>query len=169
MADFVVDTNVWVMVDKPIGEISLKEVECMAACKKWLTDFANRHEDRLVLDNCYKILRKYRNNIREDGLARRLLNKLEEQPRDRLIELDIVFNDEGLAVVPSTLEDFDKDDRKFVAVALAHNPHPPIINATDTDWTKAQEQIKALGITVCECCPDYIAEKLKGKRKELQE
>jgi len=166
MADYVVDTNVWAMVDKPIGEVSLTEVYCIACCKKWLMNFNSQSDDRLILDIGQEILKEYRRNAKEGGIARQLLNVLQAQPRNRLVELEIEFDDDGFAIVPAEISEFDRSDRKFVAVALAHNPHPPIVNATDTDWTKARDQIEAVGISVSECCADYVAERLKGKKQE---
>lgn len=133
MGDFVIDTNVWVMADKPISEATLTELDCIACCKAWLSNFRNDRRSRLVLDHCYTILREYRRNMTEGGFARQILNELETQPRDRLIELEIELDDDGFALLPLELDGFDKDDRKFVAVAIAHNPLPPIVNASDTD------------------------------------
>jgi len=52
------------------------------------------------------------------------------------------------------LRDFDPSDRKFVAVAAAHPEHPPILNATDTDWWIARKALEERGITVEFLCPE---------------
>jgi hypothetical protein len=56
----------------------------------------------------------------------------------------------------------DRDDRKLVAVALAHNPTPPIVDATDSDWEKIRQLLLDVGLMVHELCPDYIAQKLSA-------
>ncbi|RMF80111.1 MAG: hypothetical protein D6737_09145 [Chloroflexi bacterium] len=53
-------------------------------------------------------------------------------------------------------------DRKFVAVALAHDSRPTLVNATDTDWHAVHEQLQQLKIAIIELCPDYLAERLKN-------
>ncbi len=163
MADFVVDTNVWVTVDKPIAELkTLQEIDCLALCQTWLRAFVES-DDRLVLDLTFKILREYRANITPNGLARAWLNQLETQPRGRkLIELLIAFDSNGHAQLPSHCEIADKNDRKLVAVALAHTPTPPIINATDTDWHSERAKLEAVGIALQEVCSDYIETKRKA-------
>ncbi len=52
------------------------------------------------------------------------------------------------------LEDFHWKDRKFVAVAAAHPEHPPILNATDTDWCIARKALAECGIHVISICPE---------------
>ncbi|MFC1960727.1 hypothetical protein ACFLYO_08455 [Chloroflexota bacterium] len=166
--DYVVDTNVWVMVDKAIAEVNTTaELDCIETCQKWLQDFINRPADRLVLDNQYMILGEYRDNIKRGRLSDDMLRKLEDQPRNRLIEIPIACDEDGYAIVPDSLveAEFDPSDRKFVAVALAHDPTPPIINATDSDWEEKSDAIKQCGIVVIECCPDCVAETLANKRK----
>ncbi len=160
--DFVIDTNVWVMVDKikDVGKLSLTEIDCIDACQKWLRHFSTSHA-RLVVDGYLtrKILTEYRRNIK-GRQAQDLLNQLERLPRERLVEIDIAFDADGFAILP--FHTADPKDRKFIAVALAHAPMPPIVDATDTDWTKEKINLNAYGITIIELCPEYISAKLAG-------
>jgi len=166
MNEYVIDTNVWVMIDKHPDEVdTLMELDCIQCCGDWLKEFIGHLDCRLILDNMHMILREYRGKIRRGGLGERYLNDLEAQPRNRLVELEIACDDEGCAKVPDLLCDFDRSDWKFVAVALAHNPIPTIVNATDTDWCKAENELKQCGITVHECCPSCVQEALARKTK----
>lgn len=63
------------------------------------------------------------------------------------------------------LENFDTDDRKFVAVANAHpDTHkPPIFQATDSKWWGWKDALSAVGIHVHFLCPDYVKEKYANK------
>jgi len=161
--DYVIDTNVWVMMDKPIAEINTaEELECIQACRDWLQKFSTS-EDRLVVDILYKILGEYRQNIQQGGLAQRYLNRLEAQPRKRIIDVEIELDEDGYAVVPSALAIPDLNDRKFIAVVLAHEPRPPIIDATDTDWEKDHQRLVDGGIKVYELCPGLIEKRLTEK------
>jgi hypothetical protein len=55
VADYVIDTDVWVMVDEAIAEIeSTAKIDCIQVCRKWLRDFMSG-QDRLVVDDLYLI------------------------------------------------------------------------------------------------------------------
>ncbi len=67
-------------------------------------------------------------------------------------------NGDNFAEFPSDpeLAGFDRDDRKFVAVALASGENPPILNATDTDWWDFREALQRNGVTVTFLCPEAM-------------
>ena len=54
------------------------------------------------------------------------------------------------------LEAFDFSDRKFVAVANAHDEKPPIAQATDSKWVGWEKALMECGIKVAFLCPEYI-------------
>ena len=54
------------------------------------------------------------------------------------------------------LASFDRSDRKFVAVALAHGEGPPIYNATDSDWHEHGEALTRHGVRVEFLCPELV-------------
>ena len=56
------------------------------------------------------------------------------------------------------LDDFDPDDRKFVAVALASGTAPEILNASDTDWWNYRRPLERHGINVKFLCPELMPE-----------
>ena len=61
------------------------------------------------------------------------------------------------------LNDFDKSDRKFVAVANAHANKPPILQATDSKWWGWKNALVEVGITVQFLCPEYVNAKYADK------
>jgi hypothetical protein len=93
------------------------------------------------------------------------LNQLDVPANKLLEEAQIKFDNNGFAVVPSSLMTVHSKDRKLVAVALAHNPHPTITDAADTDWKGVEKELGDAGITVLELCPDYIQELLPMQQK----
>ena len=158
MADIVVDTNVWVMVDKPIGEVNTEEEkDCIIACADWLQQFIES-EDRLVVDSfaTYKVISEYRRNVKKGGVAESLLNQLTGRLFYRLVERQIEFDEDGYAILPVPITFDDPDDRKFIALAMTFNPYATIYNATDTDWAKEADRLAQQGFTLYELCPDYI-------------
>jgi len=54
------------------------------------------------------------------------------------------------------LQRFDKGDQKFVAVALASEKNPRILNAVDFDWWNHRAALAAAGIKVSFLCPQHI-------------
>ncbi len=54
------------------------------------------------------------------------------------------------------LNDFDADDRKFVAVALAHQQKPPILQAVDAAWWKIKDILLRNGVNIEFLCEDDI-------------
>ncbi len=161
MAVEVVDTNVWVNMDK-IPPDSESERQCVLACIQWGADF-NRGtaDDQIAVDSAWKILTEYRRNIKRGGLAERYLNAILSQPITCLKLVKIEFDKDGFAILTDTQLVADPSDRKFVAVSLAFQPPAPIVNATDTDWEKSKTKLNKVGIQLKELCPKYIAEKLK--------
>lgn len=61
------------------------------------------------------------------------------------------------------LKNFDKSDRKFVAVANAHPEKPPILQATDSKWWGWKDALAEVGITVQFLCPEYVKAKYAKK------
>ena len=54
------------------------------------------------------------------------------------------------------LNDFDSDDRKFIAVAVAHPEKPPILQAVDSQWWDFRDAFRRNGIIVEFICEDDI-------------
>lgn len=158
---FVVDTNVWVMAGKLLAQFQTdEEIDCAEGCLDWLGSFISG-SSFLVVDLDYRILGEYRANIRPKSQADLWLNALERKPREkRLIEVAIEWDSDGYALVPPELAIPDKNDRKFVAVALAHQPTPSIVNATDSDWSQNKTMLSTGSIPVQELCEGMINLKL---------
>lgn len=76
----------------------------------------------------------------EDGFGAKLPNGIE------------IFQEEQ----DGTRHPFEPNDRKWVALHLLHKEHPPIHNATDSDWHKARNDLRKYGIMVNEICGKRI-------------
>lgn len=55
------------------------------------------------------------------------------------------------------LQGFDRADRKFVAVALASESDPVVLNAVDSDWLEFRERLEGHGVSIRFLCPDSIS------------
>lgn len=61
------------------------------------------------------------------------------------------------------LNNFDRSDRKFVAIANAHPEKPPILQATDSKWWGWNDALDEHGITVVFLCQEYVEKKYADK------
>lgn len=57
---------------------------------------------------------------------------------------------------------FDRDDRVYVATAVASGLHPNIVNATDTDWLAIEHALERHGIRVRQICEMVPTEEPDG-------
>lgn len=67
-------------------------------------------------------------------------------------------DDRGFTDFPDDemLAGFDRDDRKFVAVAIASGESPPILNASDKDWHDHRQALSRHGVAVEFVCPELM-------------
>jgi len=159
----VVDTNVPLAAN---GSSDASDV-CMLACIDCLVQIVtNGH---VVLDNLWLILGEYMNKLdpsNQRGMGNEFLKWVlnNQANADRCTLVPITqksgsFQDgtpldfEEFPDHPD-LRDFVPSDRKFVAVAFVHPEHPPILNATDTDWLIAKEVLAKCGVRVVFICPE---------------
>ena len=158
MSEVVVDTNVWVMVDKVVAEAETdEEKRCINSCEQWLEDFVNG-DDYLVLDNydTWQIMTEYRNNVRGGGVAESILNSLSSSIFHRLVLKEIDFDGDSIAIVPSPFDQIHKNDRKFVAVAIQCEPFATICHATDRGWVTHRRLLEENGLSIRGLCPELI-------------
>ena len=121
----VVDTNVAVVAN---GYSKQASSDCVETCAKRLEDIT-RGEVKLVLDDKWIILGEYMRNLRSNGVdvgdrfLGWILRNWENPERCDLVSITPINNSENeFQEFPtdSALNGFDRDDRKFIAVALAH-------------------------------------------------
>ncbi len=164
----VVDTNVPVIAN---GRNDAASAACVAASARALQQIMAR--GHVFIDSGGTIVEEYRNNLEPYG-----------QPRPGNVFLKWLLTHEwgGARVTRVALttkagdpEDFeelppppvgvryDPSDRKFLAVAAAHDDHPPILQALDSKWWGWKEALARVGISVHFLCPDEIARKYVEK------
>ena len=157
----VVDTNVPVVAN---GESEQASSDCVETCAERLGTIM-RGEVKLVLDNRWKILSEYAQNLRASGadigdrfLGWVLRNWTNPERCDLVSITPIDGFDNVFEELPDdpALEGFDPADRKFIAVACAHSERPPILQAVDSKWLDFDDAFRENGITVEFICQDDI-------------
>jgi hypothetical protein len=158
----VVDTNVPVVSN---GKTPHVDVRCVKACIDELTII--REKQRILVDNRGLIFGEYRRRLSpsgQPGVGDAFFKWLWENQgnSEHCIAIPITPSDEdgeNFAEFPddSDLTLFHRDDRKFVATALASGENPYVVNATDTDWWNYRKALKRHGIKIRFLCPESMA------------
>lgn len=155
----VIDTNVLLVANQQHPDVS---VDCVETCVRRLQSM--QQNGVVVIDDGYRILEEYQQKttltppkgvgdvflkwlLREAGNPKRVEQvALTEHTTDCFAE----FPD--LALEPR----FDRPDRKFVAVAHAHQDKPPIWQAADSKWLAWWPALQAKGVAVEFLCPEDV-------------
>jgi hypothetical protein len=156
----IVDTNVPIVANQ--HQSPQASPLCILACIDKLREIQIEHI--LVLDNNREIIREYIRNLHSSGqpgvgnaFLKWVLTNQANPLRCELVELEL--DDQGEYInfpKAEALAHFDLSDRKFVAVALTHLAHPPILNAVDTDWWHHRQVLAEQGVQVDFLCPEEM-------------
>ena len=162
----VADTNVAVVANALSEQAS---EDCVETCAERLEEIM-RGEVKLVLDDDWQILGEYAQNLHFTGtdvgdrFLQWVLRNWRNPERCDLIHITSVDGSENeFEEFPDdpTLEGFDPDDRKFIAVAVAHPEKPPILQAVDSQWSDFRDILRENGVTVAFICEADI-QRLRG-------
>jgi len=154
----VIDANVLAtadgLADQASGSCITDSVDVILAAR----------DDSVILDADGEVLRQYKRcyrassppSVAQEFLIYILNNEYVEPKVHRInAELNVDRGYEDFPIDPA-LDGFDRDDRVYVAVALASGLTPPIQNATDRDWWEFREPLGAAGIEVNFICRDLM-------------
>jgi hypothetical protein len=170
----VIDTNVPIVANYALKStdqpVDLPD-ECVLACVDIITSVIK--DKALVIDSGDEIYKEYRNNLSlkgQPGLGDRFMRwvhdnrwKLQKKNRVTITKTSGTYKE---FPVHENLSNFDKSDRKFVAVANVHPDKPPIYQATDSKWWGWKEALVDCGIQVIFLCPEYIKKKYLKKMRQ---
>jgi hypothetical protein len=156
----VVDTNVVVTANGKSPQASLL---CRQACVERLLQL--KQNGKIVLDDSWLVIREYKDNLSESGQPgvgdAFLLWVLQNWKNPDATEIHTLIRDtdhpENFMVFPKdrNLVDFDRNDRKFAALAIVSGA--PVWNAVDPDWWEYKTELHRNGVQVEFLCPDFIA------------
>jgi len=161
MSAVVVDTNVAVVANGNAEHIN--DEACIDACIEALAEIFDG--TRVVIDNGYRIISEYIRNLHlsgQPGIGDKFLQWVHErQACTEYVERVHITRrnrEDDFEEFPddSDLQGFDYNDRKFVAVALASQSNPTILNASDTDWNDYCEELRRYGCKIRFLCPQLM-------------
>jgi len=172
----IVDTNVIVIANDTDDE----RKDCRDRCRERLQAIIS-HGEKVVIDDRQAILREYRryanpNNRKGIGdvFVKTLLQNLKNPEICAMVHITpLSGNGNDFAEFPNddeALVSFHKKDRKFIAVALAHQHDvgetPTILLAIDRGWLQFTDAFASHGVSVDLICEEDIQRpRQRGKGK----
>jgi hypothetical protein len=159
----IIDTNVPIVANKGETHASLL---CARACVEFIESIKSNGIVVVMDDNWY-ILREYIHHLDPagQGVGDKFLrwifdNQTNPTCCDQIHITPTNSRNEEFAEFPQDirLDQFDRADRKFVAVSKADPNHPEIYDATDPDWWQYRDVLKANGVNVIFLCPHEVQE-----------
>jgi len=156
----VVDTNVAVTANGHSVQASLV---CVHTC---VTRLLQLHErGKIILDTSWLVIREYKDNLSQSGqpgvgdaFLLWVLQNWKNPEVSEIYHLDCdQQNPEDFVAFPKdpVLEPFDREDRKFAALAAISGA--PVWDAVDPDWWEYREAFQRHGIQIDFLCPEYLA------------
>jgi hypothetical protein len=164
----VVDTNVAMVAD---GAHSDASAACVAASARALQGLMTA--GHLFVDDGGLIVQEYRATLGSAGPpspGRAFLRWVltHEWAGARVTRVVITAKDEDpedfheVPPAPPGVQ-YDRSDRKFLAVAAGHARRPAILQALDSKWWGWREALSASGVAIHFLCPDQAAAKYVEK------
>ncbi len=156
----VVDTNVAIVAN---GRHEAASDQCVDAC---IDALLAAQGDVVLVDDGYRIFDEYQRHLShagQPGVGDAFFKWLWSNqanpvccrqvgitPADLDGRVFLEFPDDP------ELEGFDRNDRKFVVVALASGDDPAILNASDSDWWEFRDALRRHGIRTEFLCPELM-------------
>ena len=169
----IVDTNVIVIAN----DTDDKRKNCRDRCRDRIKQIRAQHE-KVVIDDGWRILGEYEDNTRPntkkgigDLFVKRLLQNLGNPEICTMVPItSLTGNGTDFEEFPTdtTLINFDPDDRKFIAIALAHKRDngrvPTILLAIDRGWLQFMTALANHGISVNLICEEDMQRPRQGRK-----
>ena len=160
MSAVIFDTNVCIVANRAHSAAS-------PTCVRASTEALRKGRTQLVLlDNGQRILREYRKHLSakgQPGVGDAFFKWLWENQANpercgRIVITECAEGDREYEEFPddASLRGFDRSDQKFVAVAIASQLKPTIVNATDSDWHHYKVALEPYPLELEFLCPELM-------------
>jgi hypothetical protein len=177
----VIDTNVPIFANYGVAPDKIEDkrldLDCVEKCVERIERaISGEGENGVVIDEGWEILGEYGNKLdpQGQGLGDRFYKwLLNNQHNTSVVTRNPITEnaERGYEEFPDhpDLIDFDRSDRKFVAVAFAHRDpkKPNILQAADGKWCHWAPALKERGVEVEFLCPKYakaLCEQKMGRK-----
>lgn len=161
MKAYVIDVNVPIVAN---GASSHANLACIAASVRHLRGVMEH--GMVVLDRKGYILKEYVRKLTLKGqpgvghaFVRWIWERQAVATRCEIVRLnETVGQQDDFDEFPDDprLQRFDRNDRKYVAVARASHRGPVVLNAVDSDWWHYRHVLKQHGVRIRFLCPQHM-------------
>jgi hypothetical protein len=162
MQAVVIDTNVLIVAN---GKSKHAGTDCCLNCTKALE--RAQKKQIIIIDSGMRVIKEYQRYSSRagqpgigDAFFKWLFYNMGNSLRCKQVDITPRKDDaDDFEEFPTDqdLRRFDRSDRKFVAVAVASNLNPTILNATDTDWWEFREILERHQVYIVFLCPELMA------------
>ena len=155
-----IDTNVAIVAN---GKTPQADSACELACVRALLEV--RRTGIVVLDMGMQILSEYMKRLSMSGqpgpgdaFMKWVWQVQADSSHCELVGIS-GHEQRGFVEFPDdrALEGFDRDDRKFVAVALTSSKNPSVLNAVDSGWWRYRDSLRRNGVAIRFLCPEQFS------------
>ena len=174
MSAVIVDTNVIVIANDTDDD---DRKDCRERCQDRLMRIFS-HGEKVVVDDRWRIFGEYERNVKPNTkkgigaiFVKTLMQNLKNPGICTMVHItSLAGNGTDFEEFPTdnALSGFDPDDKKFIAVALAHKQEtgqtPTILLAIDRGWLRFMDPLENHGISVNLICEDDMRRPRMGKR-----
>lgn len=176
MSAVVIDTNV-ILVAKGISPQAW--TSCVTECQERLDQIIEGQE-KIVIDDNWIILSEYDTYLEDDDLTtdHRISEHFLEwfirnyDNPEQCVQVPITRDENGFEELPDAFQDFDSDDKKFIAVAVVyenmHKQQAVLLQSVDSQWYGKQEVFNENGLIVEFICEENIRD-LYARREERRQ
>lgn len=161
MNAYVVDTNVAVVAN---GHAQQAGPKCVQSC---ISGLRCALDGVIVLDEKMRILSEYMRKLNMKGqpgpgdffMKCVFQRQMDSGKCERVVLSSRSSDPDDFDQFPQDQElaSFDRSDRKFVAVALASQNAPEVLNAVDSDWWDFREALSRHSVRIKFLCPEQFA------------
>lgn len=159
---FVIDTNVPMVAN---GSHEAASSQCIENC---IDALLHARANRIWIDNQYLIIDEYKKCLSfagqpgaGDAFFKWLWSNHANSAHCRQVPINQAPGDDWRVFIEvpedAELDGFDRDDQKFLAVALASGESPEILNASDSDWWDFRIPLERNGVRVRFLCVELMA------------
>ena len=175
----IVDTNVIVIADNTDDD---EREDCRERCQDRLQQILDQCErcERVIIDDRWRIFEEYKHHVDPNTrkgigaiFVKTLMQNLENPEICTTVHITpLAGNGTDFEEFPNAdeaLTGFHKKDRKFIAVALAHQRDaeqtPTILLAIDRGWLQFMDALENHGVSVDLICEDDMQQPRQSRKR----
>lgn len=151
---YVIDENVLVVAN---GRETHAGGDCEMACIDFLLQCSR--DESLVLDDLGRVLALYASKCNwsgQPGVGDQFFLWAHSNAH-AISRVALSLDESGdYAALPDELAEFDSDDLIYLALALESREQTQLVNAVDSDYNQARDQVTAGGVEVLELCLEEL-------------